>query len=58
MKSNVNHFGWKLSRDCIRDTLLTKRLGALKEAVGFAKSLYDLNIRALRETQLAPQHED
>ena len=54
----MNHFGWKLSRDCISDTLLTKRSGALKEAVGLTKSLYTLNIRALRETQLASHREN
>lgn len=58
MKNGKNHFGWELSLDCICDTLLTKRSGALKEAVGLTKLLYDLNIRALRETQLSPHCED
>ena len=58
MKNSMNHLGWKLSRACINDTMSTKRSGTLNNGSGMAKSLYDLNIRALRETQLAPHHED
>lgn len=48
-----SHIGWKLSRDCIRDTLMAKREGGLAQG-GLGRSLYCANIRALRETQLAP----
>lgn len=42
-----------LSRSCIRDTLLAKRNGAYRTS-GLALSLYVVNIRLLRSTQLAP----
>ena len=42
-----------LSRACIRDTLLMKRLCREKMA-GIALSLYNLNIQTLRRNQLAP----
>lgn len=45
-----------LSRDCIRDTLLVKRDGALKSMPSL-RTLYAFSIRRLRETQLAPYHE-
>ena len=50
------HPGWGLSRDCIRDTLLAKREGTYGNN-GLIRSLYRLNIRTLRETQLAPYTE-
>lgn len=42
-----------LSRSCIRDTLLAKKNGAYRTS-GLALSLYVVNIRLLRRTQLAP----
>ncbi len=51
---NRNHLGWKLSHSCIRDTLLAKREGALQGTPGIFRALYCANIRALRESQLAP----
>lgn len=51
-----NHPGWGLSRYCICDTLLAKREGTHKGG-GLIRSLYCANIRALRETQLAPYAE-
>lgn len=48
--------GFNLSRDCIRDTLQSKRDGSYKQSgLGFA--LYNTNIRALRSSQLAPYSE-
>lgn len=45
-----------LSRNCIRDTLLMKRLCPEKMA-GLALSLYNLNVQTLRRGQLAPHVE-
>ena len=42
-----------LSRACIRDTLLLKRL-CPEKMTGLALSLYNLNIQTLRRHQLAP----
>jgi len=42
-----------LSRACIRDTLLMKRL-CPEKMTGLALSLYNLNIKSLRRHQLAP----
>ena len=42
-----------LSRACIRDTLLLKRLRPEK-MTGLALSLYNLNVQTLRRHQLAP----
>ena len=50
------HYGWCLSRACIRDTLMMKRDHLLKTA-GLGRELYAANIMALRETQLAPYEE-
>ena len=52
-QANPDHPGWRLSRNCIRDTLLAKREGALK-ADGRFEALYRMSIRSLRDTQLAP----
>ena len=57
MKNNTEHPGWQLSRDCIRDTMLAKRSGALNDTTALINSLYAINIRALRDTQLAPYQE-
>ena len=57
MKNNKEHPGWQLSRDCIRDTMLAKRSGALNDTTALINSLYAINIRALRDTQLAPYQE-
>lgn len=51
-----DHFGWKLSRDCIRDTLMMKREHMLSRT-GLGRVLYTTSIRALRETQLSPYEE-
>lgn len=48
--------GFNLSRECIRDTLQSKRDGSYKQS-GLALALYNANIRALRATQLAPYSE-
>lgn len=48
--------GFNLSRDCIRDTLQSKRDGSYKQS-GLSFALYNTNIRALRSTQLAPYSE-
>ena len=48
--------GFNLSRECIRDTLQSKRNGSYKQS-GLALALYNANIRALRATQLAPYSE-
>ena len=45
-----------LSRACIRDTLLLKRL-CPEKMTGLALSLYNLNIQTLRRNQLAPYAE-
>ena len=45
-----------LSRNCIRDTLLMKRL-CPEKMVGLALSLYNLNVQTLRRGQLAPHVE-
>lgn len=45
-----------LSRECIRDTLLLKRL-CPEKMEGLALSLYNLNIQELRRGQLAPHVE-
>ena len=45
-----------LSRECIRDTLLAKRSGALKSADSLM-ALYNVGIRNLRDGQLAPHRE-
>lgn len=45
-----------VSRECIRDTLLAKRSGALKSADAI-RTLYNFGIRNLRDGQLAPYHE-
>ena len=45
-----------LSRACIQDTLLMKRL-CPKKMVGLALSLYNLNVQTLRRGQLAPHVE-
>ena len=45
-----------LSRECIRDTLLMKRL-CPEKMVGLALSLYNLNVQMLRRGQLAPHVE-
>ena len=42
-----------LSRACIRDTLLLKRL-CPEKMTGLALSLYNLNVQTLRRHQLAP----
>ena len=42
-----------LSRACIRDTLLLKRL-CPEKMTGLAHSLYNLNVQTLRRNQLAP----
>ena len=42
-----------LSRECIRDTLLLKRL-CREKMTGLALSLYNLNVQTLRRNQLAP----
>ena len=42
-----------LSRACIRDTLLMKRL-CPEKMTGLALSLYNLNVQTLRRHQLAP----
>ena len=42
-----------LSRACIRDTLLLKRL-CPEKMTGLALSLYNLNVQTLRRNQLAP----
>ena len=55
---NKNLPGWKLSRECIHDTLLAKRSGALRGCNGFMRGLYNLSITRLRETQLAPFTDD
>ena len=41
------------SRECIRDTLLMKRL-CPEKMTGMALSLYNLNVQILRREQLAP----
>lgn len=50
------HPGWKLSRDCIRDTLIAKRTG-VSRLKGLAAKLCAFNLPQLRETSLAPHHE-
>ena len=45
-----------LSRACIRDTLLLKRL-CPEKMTGLALSLYNLNVQTLRRNQLAPHVE-
>lgn len=45
-----------LSRACIQDTLLMKRL-CPEKMVGLALSLYNLNVQTLRRGQLAPHVE-
>ena len=45
-----------LSRNCIWDTLLMKRL-CPEKMVGLALSLYNLNVQTLRRGQLAPHVE-
>ena len=45
-----------LSRNCIQDTLLMKRL-CPEKMVGLALSLYNLNVQPLRRGQLAPNVE-
>ena len=45
-----------LSRECIRDTLLLKRL-CPEKMEGLALSLYNLNVQELRRGQLAPHVE-
>ena len=45
-----------LSRACIRDTLLMKRL-CPEKMTGLALSLYNLNVQTLRQHQLAPHVE-
>ena len=45
-----------LSRNCIQDTLLMKRL-CPEKMVGLALSLYNLNVQTLRRGQLAPHVE-
>lgn len=57
MKNNTEHPGWLLSRGCIRDTMLAKRSGVLYKVDGLLTACYDINIRALRDTQLAPYQE-
>ena len=54
--ADKTHYGWKLSRACIRDTLMMKREHLLTRS-GLGRALYSSNIRALRETQLAPYEE-
>ncbi|MBQ8615952.1 MAG: hypothetical protein IJX67_05470 [Oscillospiraceae bacterium] len=48
--------GFDLSRECIRDTLQSKRDGSYKQS-GLCFALYNTNIRTLRSTQLAPYSE-
>lgn len=57
MENNTNHFGWQLSRNCIHDTMVVKRSGTLHKETGLITSFYAINIRALRDTQLAPYQE-
>lgn len=45
-----------LSRECIRDTLLLKRL-CPEKMTGLALGLYSLNVQTLRRGQLAPHVE-
>lgn len=49
--SDTNDTGWRLSRECIRDTLLAKRSGSKNGLVGFT-------VDTLRRTQLAPHVEE
>ena len=48
--------GCNLSRECIRDTLLSKRDNSYQQS-GLALALYNMNIRVLRNTQLKPHVE-
>lgn len=56
MDKKMNPRNRTLSRECIRDTLLAKRSGALKSADAL-RTLYNVGIRNLRDGQLAPHRE-
>ena len=51
-----DHPGWKLSRECIRDTLMAKRTGIFSFG-GPLPAICAHTLRMLRETQLAPHKE-
>lgn len=46
------HPGWKLSRKCVYDTLMSKRTGEYEQNQ-FFRVIYNTSIRNLRRTQLA-----
>jgi len=50
---NAAHPGWKLSRDCVRDTFLAKRAGVFRSD-GTMQALCARTLQSLRATQLAP----
>ena len=56
MERNLS-LGFRLSRECIRDTLLVKRNYGKHIPRGLIEDLYVLNIRALRASILKPHME-